>query len=134
MSKQTWSDKFRAALAVAASKAGVSLEGLQIEGCTIDNTWGDKVGLAFFGAAPEVNARAARFFEAWARKHLRAMGVVGGYGCQESINYVGPMFRATYPNGAGGWYRESYRERMGGEGATVVDGVAVSYVYYPCAD
>lgn len=149
MSKTTdWTDTFRKALEQAAAKAGFKAP--RFEDCTTDATWGDRCGLVFWGEAPEVCERAARYFESWARKHLRAMNVIGGYNQQESIGVEGQFYFARYANGAKGWYRirkdtkipvegtgQTYN--VGGEPYTntveeVRLGYATSYVYYPCAD
>ena len=143
----TWEDTFKTALTSAATKAGIDTADLKWERCTTDSTWGDRCGLVFFGASPEVCERAARYFEAWARKHLRAMKVVGGYGSQESIGYVGEMYFVRYENGANGWYvnRPSMAKVDFEAGTVTTDyghvtrpvemrrGIAVSYIYYPCA-
>lgn len=140
-----WRRKFKAALEGAAAKAGISLEGLEFDACTTDQTWGDRCGLVFYGAAPEVNERAAKFFEAWARKNLRKLGAVGGYETQESIGFAGEMYFTAYSNGAHGWYKMRKDTKLPAEGekpyanldltcTKVRQGFATSYVYYPCAD
>lgn len=143
-----WSAMLRADIERKAAACGCDVSGLTIEIMTTDNTWGDRTGLVFSGASDEVCERAARFFEAWAGKHLRRMGVVGGYNAQESIGYVGKAYFSRYANGAKGWY-------IDGSGGNTVDpvamtvttyygrvshpvevrtGFATSFIYYPCAD
>lgn len=146
-----WEVLFRAALESAMQKAGVSSEGLRFERCDTDRTWGDRCGLVFFGAAPDVCERAAKFFEAWAHKNLRKLGVVGGYTSQESINFEGAFYFSAYDNGAKGWHRvrkdtvmpvAGVVQHIAVAGLTPFDlactevrqGFATSYVYYPCAD
>lgn len=146
-SKTDWRTLFSNALHAAAMKAGSDLTGLQWESCDTDRTWGDRCGLVFFGASPEVNERAARFFETWASRNLRKLGVVGGYNAQESVGFVGELVFTRYANGASGWHRYTGRETLDFEALTVTTdygytshpvemrrGVATSYVYYPCAD
>lgn len=130
-----WEAKFAGALAAAAAKAGVSLEGLEWERCDTDRTWGDRVGLVFFGC--EGAERAAKFFEKWAGKNLRKMKVVGGYEQQESIGFEGPFRYLEFANGARGWYRgtvEGYEAPGRTELVKTKQGFATSFVYYPCAD
>jgi hypothetical protein len=149
-----WEAKFAGALYSAAQKAGIgAIEDIEWEHVTTDATWGDRCGLVFFGASPETCERAAKFFEAWACKNLRKMKVVGGYGSQESIGYVGEFEFSRFSNGARGWHRvwsgstkrvEGHVEKFGpstvfpeGWELTTVEvkaGWATSYVYYPGAD
>ncbi len=159
-----WWSIFRKALHAAAAKCGSDVSGLTFGVCDTDRTWGDRCGLVFWGASPEVNEKAARYFERWASKHLRAMGVVGGYDRQESISYFGPLRFIAYDNKASGWYRTSDRgvsdTKVGDGGEAMIgwhkasdpnakpgerewtaarcvgvrDGFATSYIYYPCAE
>jgi len=143
----TWESKFAAVLGASAKKAGMSLDGLKWERCTTDATWGDRCGLVFFGASPEINKRAAKFFEAWAALNLRKAGIVGDYNAQESIRFEGLFHYLAYNNGARGWYRGADLEslKVGDVKYTLSngfdlaltekrDGFATSYVYYPCGD
>ena len=149
-----WETLFLVDLRKSAAKAGVSLEGLKYERATLDQTWGDKCGFVFYGASPEVNERAAKFFEAWARKNLRKLNAVGGYNTQESIGFIGVYYFARYSNGAEGWHRFSPSKPeipVAGSVQTIAScgpslpawelrceevrlGYATSYVYYPGAD
>jgi hypothetical protein len=144
--KVDWRALFTKALETAAKKAG--FEAPKFEDCTTNNTWGDRVGLVFYGSTPEVNERAAKFFEAWASKYLRKLGAVGGYDAQGSIGYSGAFHYVRYDNKAAGWYRGAKNTDKPGEVKatkevngydlkcveTRDDGHATSYVYYPCAD
>jgi hypothetical protein len=148
--KKDWRKIFEANLKAAMAKAGVGFEGLKWDGCTTDQTWGDRCGLVFYGGTPEVNERAARYFERWANKHLRKLGGVGGYESQESISYFGPMTYVRFSNKAEGWHKGTNEQRgykvghveVYGKGEStfeirteeVREGFATSYVYYPCAD
>jgi hypothetical protein len=130
-----WQAKFAGALYAAATKAGVGgLEDLEWEGVTTDATWGDRCGLVFFGATPEVNERAAMFFVAWAGKNLRKLGIVGGYQTQESISFAGEFTFTRFANGAKGWHRTRGEYTGSTELLETFKGFATSYVYYPCAD
>jgi hypothetical protein len=135
------SEKFKTSLARAAAKAGVSLDGLEITGCTTDRTWGDRVGVVFYGAAPEVNERAARFFLAYAQRAPRK----SSYDSQSSLSYQGVMHFVRYSNNAQGWYTGAlpvapapYKSDLCGdfvfERVEGYEGVAVNTTYYPCAD
>lgn len=129
--KATWQDRFRAALVKAASVAGCNISALEWEHATLDSTWGDAVGLVFWGASDACNKRAAEFFVAWAGKHGRAEGLFGGYHAQQSVSLRGERFYARFPNGSDGWYNAP-TDKPG-----VVEtrkGYAASYVYYPCAE
>jgi hypothetical protein len=142
-----WRKHLMATIRAKAALCGADVTGLQMDTVTTDATWGDRIGLVFHGASDEVCERAARFFEAWASKNLRALGVVGGYQAQSSIGYVGAMIFTRYQNGAKNWSRD---DRCGVtydvEAGTVTQygvtdrpvemkrGWATSYVYYPCAD
>lgn len=133
-----WEAKFAGALYAAMTKAGCvgAVEDLKWDRCAIDRTWGDKDGLVFYGSTPEMNERAAKFFETWAGRNLRKMNVVGGYDRQEAIAYVGEFQFTRFENGAQGWHRK----RGAGEPAYSTklletrEGYATSFVYYPCAD
>ena len=140
----SWTAMFETALRSAAAKCGQSLDGLRWERCTIDQTWGDRCGLVFFGSSAKVNERAAKFFEAWADKNLRKLGAVGGYETQESIRFAGLFHFSEYSNGAKGWHRGPMGEApaprtLPGCGDFILErtkaheGYATSYVYYPCA-
>jgi hypothetical protein len=132
-------DRFKAALARAAAKAGVSLEGLQSTAVCTDRTWGDRCGVVFYGASPEVNERAARFFLAYAGKQPRK----SSYEAQSSLSYHGGMVFTRWSNGAQGWHSGALapapaprtaengfvHERLEG-----YEGVAVNTTYYPCSD
>lgn len=142
-----WREHLMATIRAKAALCGADVTGLQMDTVTTDATWGDRIGLVFHGASDEVCERAARFFEGWASKNLRTLGVVGGYQSQESIGYVGVMIFTRWDNGAKGWHRD---DRCGVtydvEAGTVTQfkvanrpvemkrGWATSYVYYPCAD
>lgn len=130
------------AMRAAAAKGGLDLTGLQVERCSTDRTWGDRDGLVFFGAAPEVNERAAKFFEVWAHKNLRRLGAVGGYETQESIHFEGAFYFVAFDNGARGWHRGEDKSglKVGDKPYSYLTktearaGFATSFVYYPCAD
>jgi hypothetical protein len=130
--------RFQASLERAARKAGIDLTGLKFEQCTTDRTWGDRVGQVFYGASPEVNERAARFFLEWIQKQPH----VGNYEAQRSRSYQGAMYYRKFSNGAGGWDKsplKPYAEYTLPSGfvMSVVEertGVAVNTTYFPCAD
>lgn len=141
-----WRAEFKAAIERAAAKCGSDISNLKWEDCSTDRTWGDRCGLVFFGAADDVNERAAKYFEKWAHKHLRAMGVVGSYNAQASISYAGEMYYSKCENGAGGWYPEG-TDKVDLAAKTITTnygsvshaiemrlGFATSYVYFPCAE
>jgi len=142
-----WREHLMATIRAKAALCGADVTGLQMDTVTTDATWGDRIGLVFYGASDEVCERAARFFEGWASKNLRALGVVGGYQAQSSIGYEGVMIFTRWDNGTKGWHRAD----RGGvtydvEAGTVTQfkvanrpvemkrGWATSFVYYPCAD
>ncbi len=133
-------NKFKSSLAIAATKAGVSLDGLQVMGCTTDRTWGDRVGLVFYGAAADVCERAARFYLAYAQKQPRK----SSYDAQASLSYQGIMHFVRYSNGAQGWYTGALppapacpadvNDGFILERVECYEGYAVNTTYYPCAD
>lgn len=136
---KTQTAKFETALRAAAAKASVSLDGLKWEACTTDRTWGDRCGLVFYGASPEVNERAAKFFHAWMAKQPRQ----GSYEAQRSLSFQGLMNFVRYSNGAQGWYKGALppapppRTSESGfvhERTAGYEGYAVNTTYYPCAD
>lgn len=133
----TWQDHLRAAIVVASKKCGCDISGLKWDTATLDNTWGDLVGLVFYGASDDANKRAAEFFAAWMDKHGRAMNIVGGYERQSSIGVRGVRHFARYDNGAEGWYSDPAKQNIY-EGAPVLVqtriGYSASYVYYPGAE
>lgn len=145
-STKSWTDLFRSALENAAARAGIALQGLQFEGCSTDRTWGDRCGMVFFGATPEVCERAARFFVQWMHRWGRELNIVGGYNRQASIGYEGQMVYTRWSNGAKDWYplrgepmpvvgtEQKYSEEFTNRLEEVRVGIAASYVYYPCAD
>jgi hypothetical protein len=133
-------DAFKASLARKAKAAGTDLTGLQIEGCSIERTWGDLVGYVFWGAAPEVNERCAAYFTRWMGKNDPRKG---GYGAQRSLGDRGVYYFARYDNGAKGWYRgalpaDSKVGEAKYDGGPVLEetreGFAASTTYYPCAE
>ena len=133
--KTNWRGVFETALRTAARGAQHDLAGLAWETCTTDATWGDRVGLVFWGASPETCERAARYFEAWASRHMRE------YETQESIRFEGLRYYTAFDNGARGWHREPGEHPAGRPiPCTSVRctetrvGFATSYAYYPCAD
>lgn len=144
MEKKSWTVSLEAALKKAAAKCGANIEGLKWEHCTTDNTWGDRVGLVYYGAAPEVCERAAKYAEAWMAKNLRKLGVVGGYDAQESIGYVGVYHYTAWSNKACAWSKGPLKSEdvIGHKPYKDLDlvctevrtGHATSYVYYPGAD
>jgi hypothetical protein len=129
---------FRAALEKAAAKCGCDIGELRWEPCTIDRTWGDRVGRVFFGASDEVNKRAADFFFAWRAKQKHR----GCYDAQNSLSLAGKFTFLRFSNGADGWYRgvREPGEPTVLESGFVIEcverreGYAVSTTYYPCAD
>ena len=113
-------------LPARAAREGIDVSALTIDWATLDSTWGDKCGFVFSGLTAELNERVAKCFEAFASKHYGR----GSYGCQRSIGLLsGAFYQSTHPNSAGRWFRDL---STGSEGAR--QGVAVSTVYYPCAD
>lgn len=152
MKWEVWTANMWAELTEAAEKAGMNVEGLKFEACTTEATWGDRCGLVFFGAAPEVNERAAKWFEKWAAKNL----TWSSYEAQRSVGFAGEFRFTRWANGAKGWHKVwppeafkfEYEKRVPvvGEGDWLCDGTfhnkceeirlgfATSYVYYPCAD
>lgn len=149
-----WTTMLREAMKKQATACGCNIDGLDFEGCYTERTWGDRMGLAFFGASPEVCERAARFFEKWAAQNAKDMGI-GDYSAQRSIAYEGPFYYVRFSNGASGWYRGTTEHKVGdverkpayvnSEGREVFPaydlkteevrhGFATSYAYYPCAD
>ena len=74
MTTKTWEKKFETALAASAKKARVSLDGLKWDDHLYLDAWGDRTGLVFYGASSDVNARAAKFFEAWSVKNKLGSG------------------------------------------------------------
>lgn len=133
--KPTWQDHFRAALVAAADLAGCDISALCWEHATLDNTWGDLVGLVFWGASDECNKRAASFFSTWAAKHGRAFGLFGGYSAQESVSERGVRYYRRYADRKNGdWYPSPRAEYTTEEPVEARVGWAASYVYYPGAD
>lgn len=130
--------RFQASLERAARKAKMDLTGLKYETCTTDSTWGDRVGQVFYGASPEINERAARFFLAWIQKQPHTPN----YDCQVSRSYQGAMHYRKFTNGAGAWHTGEPKPYtpMTLSNGFVVDvveertGVAVNTNYHPCAD
>ncbi len=131
-------ERWAVAMKASAARAGVSIEGLEWDGCEVDRTWGDRVGYVFYGAAPEVCVRAAKHYEAWIAKH----GPKGSYGAQRSVGYVGEMTYLRFSNGAKGWYRGrveptapyAMEDGFVVEAVETRTGYATSDTYYPCAD
>jgi hypothetical protein len=119
----TWRDHLRAAIGRKAAQCGADVSALRIDLCVTDAEDGSRYGLVFHGARPDVCERAARFFAAWAATHLRDLGVVGGHGAQESIEYVGEM---AFAPGAGSASASADWHRAGT--------VAEETVYYGCGE
>ncbi len=116
-------------LTARAAREGIDVSGLTIDGATLDSTWGDKCGFVFSGLTAELNERVAKCFEAFASKHYGK----GSYDSQRSIGLCGIRYRSEHPNSAGKWFDAHAFQYSGGiEGKRI--GVAVSTVYYPCAD
>lgn len=132
VTKDNWREAFKNSLTAKAKASGCELGELAFETCTTDNTWGDRVGLVFFGAPAEVQERAARYFEKWADANMNW----GGYESQRSVRYEGEFHFARFDNGANGWYRGALDDETAAKKTLVESrvGHATSYVYYPCAD
>ena len=133
----TWEDHLRAALSGAAARCGSDITGLDFEMTTLDSCWGDLVGLVFWGAADDVNQRAAAFGEKWLRKHGREFGLFGRYEAQGNVGLCGVRYYTRYDNGANGWYTTPPAPRVADKMPALVEtrmGHSVSFVYYPCAD
>lgn len=128
-------ETFKAHLTKQAAIAGVDISGLTVEYCTLDHTWGAHVGLFFSGAHAE---RAARCFQKWAKRLPRS------YDAQTSVGEIEPMTRSVYrANGVVNHTRgefkapdyypaEQHADYIAGFELTA--GVAVGYVYFPCAE
>lgn len=133
----TWMDHLRAAIVDAAKRHGCDITGLSFEGASLDSTWGDKVGLVFWGASDDVNERAAAFAEQWFSKHGETFKLFGRYEAQRSIGRCGVRYYSRFDNGASGWHDKPTGERAGDQRPALVEtrvGHSVSFVYYPCAD
>ncbi len=130
-------EQFRSYLNTAAAKAGITdLGDLTIEGCAMEQTWGDKMGLFFAGAYAE---RAAVCFTKWATRERLG----SSYAAQHCLGDVVPFHRSVCTNGAihhgagaalevPNYYADEAAEYLAK--FTVTPGVAVSYVYYAGAD
>lgn len=128
-------DLFKADLKAAAAKAGCDLSGLLIESCTMDQTWGDRIGLFFSGQHAE---RAAKWFAGWL---LRNRGD-GSYEAQRSVGGVEAWTRLVYKaNGATSHCRGEAKapdyDRDPAAwlaGFELTPGFSVSHTYHPCAE
>lgn len=134
---KNWKARFGTDLTEAAALAGIDLGGMQWVSANMDNTWGDKVGLAFFDATRDVLDRAATFFAMWSARHLKGSTSYNAQWvpCHGSVE----MHRAHYSNGAANWMDGHdvpvQPSRHAGLTISHIDfAVVVPFVYYPCAD
>lgn len=134
------------ALKRCATKAGVDVDvdGLKVEGCITDQTWGTRCGYFFYGASDETNRRAA----AWFIRHFTRKQLGSSYEAQFSPSTAPEAFtKSVCSNGARHHFRghtgegskvTRYPARDGFEGfdltTVTTHGYAASYVYYPDAD
>ena len=134
VTKKNWTEVWKAALAAAAEKAGMDLAELKMNRFNVDRTWGDQVGMGFYGAAPEVNKRAAAHFAAWVNKHVACQ--FRTYDAQYHVGETLEMTHYEYTNGCTGWTRKP-EDLHEGEYAQLVGttpGTVVPFVYYPGMD
>ena len=121
---------FRRFVALRAAREGVDVSGLQIEGATLEATWGDLAGFVFFGCTDAVNERVAECFEAYAQKHTHT----GSYNAQRSIGLRGPRYFHEYVNGAKSWSSSETASKFTALARPIVKGYSVATTYFPCAD
>lgn len=140
-----WRDELRADMEAAAKGCGCDLTGLRFESFASDRTWGDRMALAFFGAAEDVCRRAADFFVTWGARHLQPLSSVGAQvWVSANVRPDGAVRTYTFrkfANGASGWSEDGdttvIRATYEGAPALVEEvhaPIAVDYVYFPCAD
>jgi hypothetical protein len=135
-----WSTKAAEALEAASTKAGVSLEEIEVRYASIDRTWGDKVGLVVYGGTEELRARCAAFLSAWMRKNLDRKGSYEeqrtsheiqpvGWLLQESAGRTGAdaVFPIEPPSYQSEEQKAEYRKNLR-------PALAIPAFYYPCAE
>jgi hypothetical protein len=127
-------ETLKASMNEAAKKAGITLD-VEIESCTMDQTWGYLVGLFFSGPHAE---RAATYFAKWnTRERLGS--------CYEAQHSPGEpeAFTRSICKGVRNFRRGEFTapdycppEKAADYVAQfeLTKGFAVSYVYFPCAE
>jgi hypothetical protein len=126
-----WEDHLRAALEETAAEAGFDVAGLGFDHAVLDNTWGDRCGLVFYGASDAAVRWAAATAKDWISAHGDAHKIFAG-SAQRSLSIEGERHFARYSNGVSGWYR-----KPAAASPTLSEtrtGFAVSFVYYPGSD
>lgn len=131
-----WEDRLTVAIAEAAKEAGHNVSAMECQPITVDNTWGDRVGLVFFGASEDANKWAASFAEDWIARNGERLNIFGGYERQRSVGTHGPRYKCTYDDGTTGeWSRDNVAPSYSSyKVVSYVTGYTVSHTYYPCAD
>lgn len=109
MNNEHWSDRLQKVITIKAQAAGCEVP--EMHYCTIDRTWGEKMGMVFIGKDAE---RAARFATLWVAKNIK-----GSYDQQNVAGYSG-LSTVTVHSKEGK--------------ARQVEGHIVSAIYYPCCD
>ena len=138
MTEKTFTSRFETeflpCLRRAAAKAGCDLGGLETAPITLDQTWGDRVGIAVFGVSADKLERVARHFAEWLTRDTKRHP--GSYHCQRSVGRD-PVKCVALPDweGKAKWWPAVFAggERAA-EGKIIFHGVAVATHYYPCAE
>ena len=111
------------ALSCAAAKVGVDVSGVRIANVLIDQTWGSRYGLCFYGASEDVCKRAASFYVAWCEKHEQL---------NPELAMRGKLHFARWASGVSGWYQKPVEATPDLVESSV--GYAVSTFYVPDSD
>lgn len=130
-----YSDRAEMAMRAAAAKAGHDISNISVKYATLDATWGDRMGLVVLGGDQATRERCAAFLLAWCAKYFAGRT---SYECQNAVRAAGNVTWLTHKAGAGVFPADPpdyySAEKAADYRARSQPGVAVSTVYYPCAE